>query len=350
MNKMVLEDTITRMAKNNSVYGCVLCVQNGDSTLSWTGAAGNIKSGDRYFLTSVSKLFITLLIMGLRADNRIHLEDKALQYLSDRMFEGLHVVDGEDYTPDITINHLLSNTSGIPDYLSFKHSDGKTTDFKLNAGIDEPLYLETVLDRVRKLKPNFKPGQKGKVAYSNTNYRLLGVIIENITGRKLSDALQEHIFNKLGLHNTYPFKDVNDTSPIAMYYKTNKLYVPHLMSTVTAEGGIVSTAKETMAILKAFFSGKYFPGEDLEELKKWKFTFFPFQCYFGVGLEKLWVPRIKTSFKTIREVIGFWGSSGAFAFYNPDTDLYFTGTVNQSSGLGHGAAYNGIVGLIKNQL
>ncbi len=48
------------------------------------------------------------------------------------------------------------------------------------------------------------------------------------------------------------------------------------MSTVTAEGGIVSTSKETIAILKAFFTGKYFPGEDLEELNKWIFTFYSF--------------------------------------------------------------------------
>ena len=338
------------MANKKGVHGCVLCVENGDGTLSWTGVAGNINPGDKYFLTSVSKLCVTFLIMGLKAENRIHLEDKALRYLPDEMYEGLHLLNGKDHTPNITINHLLSNTSGIPDYLSFKHSDGKTTDYRLNAGIDEPLCLKTVLSRVKELKPNFKPGQIGKVAYSNTNYRLLGVIIENITGQQIGGAFQEHIFNKLGLQNTYPFNDLNDTTPLPMYYKSNKLHIPYMMSTVTAEGGVVSTAKETMAILKAFFSGKYFPGEDLEELKLWKYIFFPFQCYFGVGLEKLWVPRIKTSFKALKEVVGFWGSSGAFAFYNPDTDLYFTGTVNQSSGLGHGAAYNGIVGIIKNQL
>lgn len=350
MNEEVLEGTITRMARHKSVYGCVLCVENDEGTLSWTGAAGNIKSGDRYFLTSVSKLCITLLIMALRTENRIHLEDKVLHYLPGRMLEGLHVLDGRDYTPEITIEHLLSNTSGIPDYLSFRHSDGQTTDLKINAGLDEPLDLETVLDRVRKLKPHFKPGQKGKVAYSNTNYRLLGIVIENITKRKIGDAFQEHIFNELGLQNTYPFEGANDPSLVSLYYKSDKLHIPNLMSTVTAEGGIVSTAKETMIILKAFFTGKYFPGEDLEGLKKWKFIFFPFQCYFGVGLEKLWIPRIKTSFKSIKEVIGFWGSSGAFAFYNPDTKLYFTGTVNQSSGFGHGAAYNAIAGIIKSQL
>lgn len=338
------------MANKKSVHGCVLCVENGDCTLSWIGAAGNINAGNKYFLASVSKLCVTLLIMALRADNRIQLEDKVLPYLPDGVYEGLHFLDGKDYTPDITIYHLLSNTSGIPDYLSFKHGDGKTTDFRVNAGIDEPLYLETVLDRVRKLKPNFKPGQKGKVAYSNTNYRLLGVIIENLTGQKIGDVFQEQIFNKLDLQNTYPFEDINDTSPVPMYYKSNTLHIPQVISTVTAEGGIVSTAKESMTILKAFFSGKFFPTEDLKQLKEWKFIFFPFQCYFGVGLEKLWVPRIKTSFKALKEVVGFWGSSGAFAFYNPDTDLYFTGTVNQSSGLGHSAAYNGIVGLIKNQL
>ncbi len=56
--------------------------------------------------------------------------------------------------------------------------------------------------------------------------------------------------------------------------------------------------------------------------------------YFGIGLEKLPTPRIFFPFKPIKEIVGFWGQTGSFAFYNPDTDLYFSGTTNQISGNG----------------
>jgi len=66
-----------------------------------------------------------------------------------------------------------------------------------------------------------------------------------------------------------------------------------------------------------------------------------------LGLEKLWIPRIFSPFKPIKEVLGFWGQTGAFAFYNPETDLYFTGTINQVSGMGHSAAFKAILKIIK---
>jgi D-alanyl-D-alanine carboxypeptidase len=82
-------------------------------------------------------------------------------------------------------------------------------------------------------------------------------------------------------------------------------------------------------------------------LKKWNLIWFPGQFYFGVGLEKLWTPRVLSPFKPIGELLGCWGQSGAFAFHNPENDLYFTGTVNQLSGFGHSAAFRAMIKIIK---
>ncbi len=57
--------------------------------------------------------------------------------------------------------------------------------------------------------------------------------------------------------------------------------------------------------------------------------------------------RIISPMKPIKEILGFWGQSGAFAFYNPERDIYFTGTVNQSSGFGHSAAHKAMLKTIK---
>jgi len=57
-----------------------------------------------------------------------------------------------------------------------------------------------------------------------------------------------------------------------------------------------------------------------------------------------------TPLKPINEIIGFWGQTSAFAWYNSDTDLYFSGTANQVSGAGHNAVGNAIIKIIKSAL
>ena len=69
--------------------------------------------------------------------------------------------------------------------------------------------------------------------------------------------------------------------------------------------------------------------------------------YFGIGLEKLFIPWIASPFKPGGEILGFWGQTGSFAFYNPKTDLYFCGTTNQINGAGHRKAANVMLKIIK---
>jgi len=335
------------MTKNRNVYGAILCVENGDGSIAWSGSAGDLNRDDRFYIASVTKLCITTMILMLRNEGKLNLDDKIIQYFPDRYLDGLHVLKGVDYTDQITITHLLSNTSGIPDYFSGKQGDGKKAADELFGGKDEPWPLERTLEHVKRITPNFRPGQKGKARYSDTNFQLLGRIIETITGKDLPVVFKERIFDELELTNTYAYRDVSDNSPAQMYYKNKKLHLPNYIASVTAEGGVVSTAMELMIFLKAFFNGRFFPKKDLEDLKKWNLIWFPGQFYFGIGLEKLWTPRFISPLKPIREIIGCWGQSGAFAFHHPDTDLYFTGTVNQLSGFGHSAAYKAMISTIK---
>ena len=347
IDERLVRDSVQKMLRNKSVYGAVLCVENGDASVSWTQATGNIKPDDRYFIASVTKLYITAIMLMLRAEHKLSFTDKIHPYFPEDLISGIHVLDGHDYSKDITIAHLLSNTSGIPDYFYYSKASGEAaTD--LIQGDDQPWPLDKAINRAKTLKPLFKPGQKHKVHYSDTNYQLLGGIIEKVTGKWIGDVLLEYIFQPLKLKDTYAYQDADDTTVVPMYYKSRVVHAPRYMASVTAEGGIVSTARETMVFLKAFFSGFFFPEAILEELKaNWNMIYFPGQFYFGLGLEKLWTPRLFSPLRPIKEVLGFWGQTGAFAFYNPETDLYFTGTVNQASGFGHSAAYKAIIGIIK---
>jgi hypothetical protein len=170
------EQVVQNMLKNKSVYGAVLCVENGNSSISWVGGAGNIKAEDRYFIASVTKLYVTAVMLMLRADNKLAFTDKIHKYFPEELIGGIHVLNGVDYSKEITIAHLLSNTSGIPDYFYYEKPKGEAAS-DLILGNDQPWPLEKAIQRAKTLKPKFKPGQKGKVHYSDTNYQLLGGII-----------------------------------------------------------------------------------------------------------------------------------------------------------------------------
>lgn len=347
LNETYFMETTQKMLKNKSVYGAVFCVENSDKSISFIEGIGDIKSDDRYFIASVTKLYVTAVMIMLREEGKLDFSDRMHTYFPEGLIDKIHVLNGKDNTKDITIAHLLSNTSGIPDYFYYDKPKGEAASMLLT-GKDQAWPLDKAVMNAKKLKPKFMPGQKGKVNYSDTNFQLLGGIIEKVTGRQIGEVFDEYIFKPLGLKDTYAYKDLADTTPVPMYYKTQKIHAPNYMASVTAEGGIVSTAKESMAFVKAFFEGFFFPKEMIEELKtNWNMIYFPGQFFFGLGLEKLWTPRIFTPVKPIGEVLGFWGQSGAFAWYNPKTGLFFTGTINQASGFGHSAAYRAIIRIIK---
>ena len=299
----------------------------------------------------MTKLYVTAVVMSLIEERKLSLDDKITKYLPSRYTENLHILKGADYSNEVTIKHLISNTSGLPDYFTHKERGKPSASDSLLQGNDASWELEKTLENMKMMNPKFAPGQKGKAAYSDTNYQLLGKIIEIVTGKNVTDVFCEYIFDKLGLCNTYVFHDLSDSAPAKIYYKNRHLHLPNYMASVSIEGGIVSNAAEVTLFLKAFFAGQFFPKEKIEGLKHWNLLLPPPGLfYFGIGLEKTPTPRWISPTKPINEIIGFWGQTSSFAWYNPDTDLYFCGTANQVDGTGHRAAMNAIIKIIKSVL
>lgn len=323
LEQSLLDEWLERIANKKNVFSTVLCVEDQEQSLSLVSSGGAMKTEDRYFIASVTKLYVTAVILKLRAEQRIGLDDPIGKYLPEEIMAGLHRMENKDYSGEITVKQLMSNTSGIPDYFSGKvFSD-------LIAGHDQAWSLDKTLDEARRQKPKFKPGQRNKAQYSDTNYRLLGRMIENIKGEPIQNVFKEYIFDRLNLTQTYFFHDPEDTSPVPFYYKKKRLDLPLYMASIGAEGGIVSTARETMMFLRSFFNGELFPIGDLDELQRqWNFLWAPGPFFYGTGISR----QPLSPFSLGRGLIGHWGQSGAFAFHHPESGLYFTGTVNQAVG------------------
>jgi len=344
ISESLLNNCLDNIISKKYVFGTVLRVESGDGSFSWAGSRGEMDTHSKYFIASVTKLYVTAVVMSLIEEGRLSLDDKISKYLPNYI-DKLHIYKGTDYSSQITVNHLISNTSGLPDYFT------STAATSLLQGQDDSWGFDKTLQSIKQMKPKFPPGKKGKVAYSDTNYQLLGKIIETITSEDIDLVFQEYIFDKLKLCNTYVYKDVSDSTPTPFYDKDKKLWLPNYMASISVEGGIVSTAEEVMIFTKSFFGGRIFPKNKIEELKKWNLLFPPPSLfYYGVGLEKQPTPRFVSIRKPINEIIGFWGQTSSFAWYNSDTDLYFTGTANQANGSGHSAVGKAMFKIIKSVL
>lgn len=323
-----LQRIFDRALRNRSLTDAVVRITANDGQFQWTGSAGALDADAPYFIASTTKLFTTALILQLRAERQLALEDPIADHLGDLDIDGLHVRRGVDASRSLTVRHLLSQTSGLPDYLQDRPSTGPTLMSQLTAGRDASWTIAEVLDWIRDRKPKFAPGAPGKAHYSDSNFQLLGQIVERRTGVGYAEAVRTRIVEPLGLRTTWVYADPDDDRPLPLRYKRAPLVIPRAMVAFAPDGGVVSTAAESMTFVRAFFAGQLFPADMLPELQaSFNRVFFPFD--YGLGISRFRLPRIFSPFAPIPTLIGHSGQSGAFAFRVTDRDIFFAGTVNQ---------------------
>lgn len=324
--------TLDKLIDNRKVHGAAVSVCRLTTSArtvqdEWIGASGNLEPGSQFFIASTTKLMITALLRQLRHEGRLGIDDPIGQYLGAELLRDLLIIDGVQQAPSLTIRQLMSHTSGLPDYFQRKVA-GKSLQDELFAGGDRSWTLEDVLERARGMRPAFRPGQAGRAEYSDTNYQLLGRIIEVLEGAPIAEVLQQRLFVPLGMASTYMYTDPSDTRPMALYYEQKPLPIPRAMTSFGPDGGVVSTSSDMMIFLRAFFGDTIAPSTDLDELTRtWNSIWFPFA--YATGIMRFRLPRIFSPFKAQPELIGHSGLSGAFAFYAPSKGTFITGTVNQ---------------------
>lgn len=313
---------------SEDVLGAVIAISLKGSE-SYLKASGNLKTDTQYFIASATKLYVTALILTLVDAGKLKMDDKIHRLLPAPFTKELHIYQGKDYSSELSVEHLMAHTSGLPDYFQALRYGRESLMEQILRGADQSWYIETVVADSKSCGALFPP-TSGKAHYSDTNYQLLGRIIEETLGCTFADAVQRHICAPLGLEKTYVYQDENDQAPATLTYQGWNLHVPKAMASFGPDGGIVSTAFEGMVFLKAFFEGHLFKQSHIDILtKEWRKIFFPLR--YGIGLSLFRVPWFFSPFKRFPDLIGHSGLSGAFAFYCPAKDLYMVGTTNQLS-------------------
>ena len=326
LDKYNLDSIVNNVITKKHIYGAVFYVSSNDNSIDLISSAGNMKDNSQYYIASINKLFVSSIILKLYAENKLELQDKISSYLPAEVIRGLHVYKKTDYSNTLSIYHLMSHTSGLPCYLIDKQANGIKAMRELEAGIDQPWPIDKVIKEVKKMKPHFSPGQANKAKYIDTNHQILSLVIEAITGESIKFMLKR-LFRELNLKNTYVYENIGNEKFIPLRYKSKLLDIPLFLS--STQNDIISTAKDQMTFIKAFFNGLFFPREGLKEFMKWNKIFFPFE--YGIGIQRFRFPRILSPFSAIPEMIGHCGSTGSVAFYVPQKDVYITGTTNQQA-------------------
>ncbi len=332
-----LQATLDSQIGRGHVHNVVAAVQSHDRSIDAVGAAGmaDPRTGAAmtpdtpYFIASVTKMYTAAIILGLHQEKRIDLHRPISDYLPARLIRGIHVHQGTDWSDRIRVVHLLNQTSGLADYEADKPRGGRSVLDELKAGHDRAIDLDQAMEIVRRLPSRFPPGTPGRAYYSNANYRLLGAIIESVTGKAMAANFEERIVAPLGLKRTYLFDwtapRLGD-APATIFLKDAPADVPKYLSSNVSDGGLVSTASESVIFLRAFFEGRLFDKALFEGAFTWNPMFFPLR--YGYGLMYFRLPRFFWP-RPLPEFIGHSGSTGSFAFTCPSRSIYLAGTVNQ---------------------
>ena len=323
--EQTLQHILDRSIDQKKIFGTAFALKKGEHI--WKGAAGDLTTESAFFIASTTKLFTTVLILQLRNENKLNLHDPINNFLDPNILDGLHLFKGIDYSRDLTIQHLLAHTSGLPDYFQDKGTSGISLEDQIKQGNDQAWTFEQVVERTKLMKPLFAPGTVGIAHYSDANFQLLGKIIEEITAKPYAQNCQDRIIRPLGLSQTYLYVDSTDSKPKSLYYKKSPLVIPKAMTSFGPDGGMVSTCGELLTFIEAFFNGSLFPKSYLDELMIWNKIFFPMQSGIGIHLFKL--PWYFDPFGAVPAFIGHSGLSGALAYYCPKENIYIAGTVNQ---------------------
>ncbi|HLG48607.1 MAG TPA: serine hydrolase domain-containing protein [Reyranella sp.] len=146
----------------------------------------------RFRIASVSKQFTVTAALMLAAEGMLDLDAPPHKYL-------------KELKPlPVTVDQMMRNSSGLPDFLELLRLGGH--------GLDKPVRAEELLAAAaRNNHLNFAPGSR--FLYSNTNFLLLGHIIERLTQKKLGDVLEERIFKPLGMTDTMLAADIATVIP-----------------------------------------------------------------------------------------------------------------------------------------
>jgi D-alanyl-D-alanine carboxypeptidase len=226
---------------------------------------------DRFWVGSITKSFVATVVVQLVAEHRLRLEDALSKLLPGRFRQGRR----------IRLRNLLNHTSGIANYMELE--PWRSAVARNPRVAISPKKLVSAAARV---PLEFPPGSRA--SYSNTNYLVLGEILQRVTGQSVGTLLRERIIEPLGLTSTsyeggrrtlttdqIHGYDVSSTQPVDVSEWS--------LGGPWADGALVSNARDLAVFFMALLRGKVVPPPLLAKME----TIVPHSHGEGMGLYRL---------------------------------------------------------------
>jgi len=310
------------LTQNPDTTGLGSTVFAADGTV-WSGFAGNtnretqtpVDADSLFSVGSLTKPMTATVILQLRDEGKLSLDDTLSQWLPELSRQ----IPNSDR---ITIQQLLNHTSGIRDYLSEPNL--------INLFISDPdrvnqsFTTEELLSYIANKPALFEPGQS--YSYCNTEYILLGEIIETATGSTVAKQLHQRIFTPLGMNDTFyaPQEAVKGNwvqGYIDLDGDGQLIPLTESLSWAGAAGGVVSTSADIARFSQALFSGELLAPATLNAMINDNVATETAGLSYGLGM------AVDASNSELGEA---WGHTGATfvsqgqMFYLPEQDVTVT--------------------------
>ena len=283
-----------------------------------------------FAIGSHTKMFVAAVIYQLQEEGLLSTSDLVSDYLPDEMVLFPR-------SEDATIDHLLTHTSGLPDW---EHSENPgALGPRIYSGDPEALGMATtpadLISMTAELQddpdqPQFGPGEPSNWSYANIGFNMLGLVIEQVTGQPWTEAVRERVLEPLGMDETVLVEGVPGP---ALGLPSGYLASPFEVETsgwdysqAGAAGNAVSTIDDLATFVEAYYSGQLFddPGtldEVLEPAAPGYPEFLDEFQYLHAGFEKY-------------GFLGHGGGTPGFtsdAAYDPERDIAIVVWANAST-------------------
>ncbi|WJS94611.1 beta-lactamase family protein [Flavobacterium johnsoniae] len=240
---------------NNTMNGSFLVAKNGQIIFEKYNGFANKNEGTKITaetpvqIASVSKVLTATAILKLVNAGKIDLDQKVNTILKTFPYE------------DCTIRMLLSHRTGMRNYAYFTDRDKSIWDRH------NQLTNKDILDILATKDIGLESKTGTRFSYCNTNYAMLALIIEKITGLKYKEAMSEMIFKPLGMKNTYVFDDDKDRKKIVPSYKGNGVEIGFdYLDNVYGDKNVFSTVRDLLKFDRARQSPDFLKPELLKQV------------------------------------------------------------------------------------
>ncbi|WP_341715801.1 serine hydrolase domain-containing protein [Micromonospora sp. FIMYZ51] len=347
---------VQRLSSRSGLHHVSLAVSSADGQQHWAGGSGpegaaepEVRPEAPFFIASITKRFIITLVLQAHERGELDLDAPICTYLPAEVTAGLHVRRGVDRTPQITVRHLASHTSGLPDFFE-RRRGGPSLYRQLRAGQDMSWTFEDVLDITREQqRPHFDPqdltAATQRARYSDTGFQLLIRILESVTSSTFPDLLTERITGPLDLtHTWHPAAPAHRAggaepaepdlpAPLPLYIRRRRVTVDKVIASCN---DLFSTTGDLLAFERALLAGEPFADPNTRHLlteRRNRLRNAPVLRY-GLGTMFFKVNRLMSPLPKPVTLVGHSGSTGTWLFTCPELDLHLAGTVDQTEARG----------------